>query len=159
MDRATSIYNYNTCPLPTDHLRLLFPKPSEDRNDPIVVQFQAFPIKELVGNPDNYQFTALSYESGVGKDDREILVDSSSDDVFLMQMKGLSDVPTAWKRRMKRMWVKPNVHALLREFRQPTSEVALWVDRVCIKRANNEEKSDQVRWVSYTPLQPTSRFG
>ncbi|KAM6532635.1 hypothetical protein FALCPG4_005689 [Fusarium falciforme] len=144
VDRATNIYSYDTCPLPEGHLRLLFLKPSKDRSDLIIVQLQAFPIEKLVKDPKRYQFTALSYNWGGGKDDKEIFVDMSSDDESPVQMKGLDDLPTAWKRRMKPIWVKPNLHAFLKEFRHPTREVALWVDKVCINQANNEEKADQV---------------
>ncbi|RSL60743.1 hypothetical protein CEP54_006564 [Fusarium duplospermum] len=143
-DNAGKRYNYDSCPLEKDHLRLLFLKPSEDRNDLIIVELQAFPIDELVAKPDDYQFTALSYNWGDGEEDEEIFVDMTPDNQPAVKMKGLDDMATAWKRNMKAIWVKPNLHAFLKEFRDPEREVALWVDRVCINQANTEEKADQV---------------
>jgi hypothetical protein len=143
VDRATNRYNYDSCPLPEHHLRILFLKPSEERNDLIIVELQAWPIAKLIARPDDFKFTALSYNWGVGKEDKEIFVDMTPDSLPPVKLR-MDDLSAAWKRRMKPIWVKPNLHAFLKEFRHPKKEVALWVDRVCINQANNKEKADQV---------------
>lgn len=143
-EKAGKIYNYDSCRLKKGHLRLLFLKPSENKNDCIIVELQAFSIDELVANPNAFQFTALSYDWGIDEEDKEILVDMTPDNQPPAKMKGVADVATAWKRNMKAISVKPNLHAFLTEFRHPTKEVALWVDRVCIDQSNTDEKADQV---------------
>lgn len=143
-EKAGKIYNYDSCPLEEGHLRLLFLKPSEKKDNSIVVELQAFPIDELVANPNTFKFTALSYDWGIDEEDKEILVDMTPDNQPPAKMEGVADVATAWRRNMKAISVKPNLHAFLTEFRHPTKEVALWVDRVCINQSNTDEKADQV---------------
>lgn len=143
-EKAGKMYNYDSCPLEENELRLLFLKPSENRDDPIIVELQAHPIAELVAKPDVFRFTALSYDWGVDDENKEILVDMTSDSQSPAKMNGVVDVATAWKRNMKAIGVKPNLHAFLTEFRHPKKEVALWVDRVCINQTDTKEKADQV---------------
>lgn len=143
------IYDYNDCPLPPDHIRLLFLKPSRDPEADIVVELQTFPIDELAANPESFQYTALSYNWGDGEASKTILVDMTATvnqpSRPLLDLSSVADhLRRQVKGRVKTLAVKPNLHAFLREFRRANEEVTLWVDRVCINQESNEEKQDQV---------------
>ncbi|KAK7409224.1 hypothetical protein QQX98_008600 [Neonectria punicea] len=145
--KAMAIYNYDDCPLPENHIRLLFLKPSDDPSGAIIVELRAFPIDDLVNNPDDYQFTALSYNWGEGSENNDVFVDMEADTEPPPKM-NFGDVSVAFKRRMRRLQVKPNLYTFLQQFRDSKTEVALWVDRVCINQASNQEKQDQVSRMS-----------
>ncbi|RTE81533.1 hypothetical protein BHE90_003949 [Fusarium euwallaceae] len=138
-----SQYDYANCPLPKDHLRILLLKPSEDKNSPIIVKLQSFSIAKIEQQQEAHQFTALSYHWGTDKERKKIFVDITPD-----SEPSVGDSSTTWKRRFKSIPVKANLHAFLQVFRQQNKEVGLWVDRVCINQADNEEKADQVSKMS-----------
>ncbi|KAK4221041.1 heterokaryon incompatibility protein-domain-containing protein [Podospora fimiseda] len=105
--------------LPRDHIRLLLLKPSPDPAAEIIVELITVPMKSIADDPENNQYTALSYNWGIGQETKHVKL----------------------KRRLP---VKENLYAFLQEFRHPEQEVALWVDRICINQENNEEKAHQV---------------
>ncbi|KAI8686536.1 HET domain-containing protein [Fusarium keratoplasticum] len=145
MNEAIRKYNYDGCPLPDGHIRLLVLKSSENRNYPIIVQLVPVAVADIVAKPEDYQFTALSYNWGGGKEENEIFVDTAPPNSETSEtMKGWEDLFPALKRYLRPICVKPNLHAFLKEFRQPKKSVTLWVDRVCINQANTSEKADQV---------------
>ncbi|KAI9164176.1 Heterokaryon incompatibility protein [Paramyrothecium foliicola] len=141
--KAMDVYNYDNCPLPENHIRLMFLKPSKSPGEPIVVELQAVPIDDLINDPDNYPFTALSYSWGGGADNEIVYVDIDTG-TELPTNPTMPDVTTEIQRRRRTLHVKPNLFAFLQQFRDKEIEVALWVDRVCINQASNQEKQDQV---------------
>ncbi|KAI2616530.1 heterokaryon incompatibility protein-domain-containing protein [Hypoxylon sp. NC1633] len=147
---AMTIYDYNDCPLPDGHIRLLFLKPDTDPNADIVVELRSFAVDEITDSPEDHQFTALSYNWGEGDESKIVLIDMEADDGPAPKPKinEFSEVVTQFKKRMRRMNIKPNLYAFLLEFRDRQNEVALWVDRICINQQSNAEKADQVSRMS-----------
>jgi len=145
------VYNYNDCPLPKDHIRLLFLKKNANPEADIVVELKTYPVADLAAHPGDYKYTALSYNWGDGAPTKTVLVDMSATEpkASKVPLTAMVDVATMavadqFSRNMRTLAVKPNLHAFLKEFRQKDQEVALWVDRICINQESNAEKQDQV---------------
>ncbi|KXH42786.1 hypothetical protein CNYM01_03809 [Colletotrichum nymphaeae SA-01] len=139
-------YDYKDCPIEQGEIRLMLLKRNPNRFAEVVIELKSFPIQEIVENPEEFKFTALSYNWGGGDENKIVLVDMLQDNEppSVPVMHDFSEVAAQFNRKMKRLSVKPNLYAFLQEFRQPDKEVAIWVDRICINQKDNKEKQDQV---------------
>ncbi|OHF03172.1 hypothetical protein CORC01_01556 [Colletotrichum orchidophilum] len=150
LQRAANLYDkqyvYKDCPICQGEIRLLLLQPSENRFADIVVELRSFSIQEIMDNPDEFKFTALSYNWGREEESKIVLIDTCNDKdlVPVPSMNEFAEVVTHFNRKLKRLSVKPNLYAFLQEFRQQHKPVALWVDRICINQEDNKEKQDQV---------------
>ncbi|KAI1776290.1 heterokaryon incompatibility protein-domain-containing protein [Hypoxylon cercidicola] len=141
--RGMDEYNYDDCPLQKGRIRILLLKPDADRNGDIVVELLSCSIDELARIPDYYPFTALSYNWGDEDASRDVFVGMGADNPK-PESDEITKLVTLLQRRPKRFKVKPTLHEFLREFRDSTKEVGLWVDCFCINQKDSQEKSDQV---------------
>ncbi|KAI6089406.1 heterokaryon incompatibility protein-domain-containing protein [Hypoxylon rubiginosum] len=139
--RGMHAYKYDDCPLPEGHIRIIFLKPSANRNSDIVIELQSYSIDEIVRNPDDYQFTALSYHWGDGDASHDVFVDEP---VPTPGPEEVTEVETSLQQRAGRLKVRPNLHAFLLEWRDSENELALWIDDICLNQRDNREKAGQV---------------
>ncbi|XXH00147.1 glutamate N-acetyltransferase [Hypoxylon texense] len=139
-------YNYDRCPLPEGHIRILFLKPDADRNGDIVVELLSYSLDELARNPDRYQFTALPYSWGDDDATKNVFIDMETEDEPAPKPESdeVVKLVALLQGRAKRLNVKPNLYEFLRQLRDSKKEVALWLDYICVNQKDNLEKTNQV---------------
>jgi hypothetical protein len=139
--------------LPGEDIRILRLLPGEEE-DPIICQLIPSTLISEKDEPLPIQYEALSYYWGTDEARNEIRirdegfrfpeVDLLSPESFYTGLGALSSLDYQGLGRDRFFYLKSNLFAALRNFRDPSRDIFFWVDAICINQDDDNEKNNQV---------------
>ncbi|KAJ4374833.1 hypothetical protein N0V83_001911 [Neocucurbitaria cava] len=122
--------------------RLLYLKPGAPDHD-INVSFLT--VDDLCLGTTSYPYAALSYHWGDGPDDRPIIVsDDPKSNPILSIADAVETMMIGGRLKEKRFFIRQNLYDALKNLRDETETLVLWVDALCINQSDEYEKKEQV---------------